>query len=233
MESLLVHVGYGALILFAFLEACCIPISSEVIFGFAGVLAYQGHLSLALVIVLGAAAELAGSYVSYAVGRVAERPVIEKSGRFLLITRSDIGRAERFLAGRGGWAILLGRALPFVRSFTSVVAGFAGVRALRFGILSLIGTLLYAAAVSSIGYGLGSAWGRVSGDLSIGGYVIAALLVAAITAFIIFRLRALRREPAEVPAPPPEGDGAPGNGLGNTVQLARGSRALADFRKFS
>ena len=73
------------------------------------------------------------------------------------------------------------------------------MRALRFGILSLIGTLVYAAAVSSIGYGLGSDWDRVAGDLSIAGYVIAALLVAAITAFIIFRLRALRREPAEDP----------------------------------
>ncbi len=81
--------------------------------------------------------------------------MIEKSGRFLLISQSDIGRAERFLAGRGGWAILLGRPLPFVRSVTSLVAGFAGVRALRFGILRLTGTLIYAAAVSSIGYGLG------------------------------------------------------------------------------
>ena len=148
--------------------------------------------------------------------RVAERPVIEKFGRFLLITRSDIGRAEQFLAGRGGWAILLGRALPFVRSFTSLVAGFAGVRALRFGVLSLTGTLIYAAAVSSIGYGLGSAWGRVAGDLSVAGYVIAALLVAAITAFIIFRLRALRREPAEDPSSPLDDDRAPRNGLGNT-----------------
>ena len=73
------------------------------------------------------------------------------------------------------------------------------MRALRFGILGLIGTLVYAAAVSSIGYGLGSDWDRVAGDLLIAGYVIAALLVAAITAFIIFRLCALRREPAEDP----------------------------------
>ena len=192
MQGFLIHAGYPAVIVLAFLEACCIPISSEVTFGFAGVLAYQGRLNLALVIVLGTAAELAGSYVSYTAGRVAERPVIEKFGRFLLITQSDIGRAERFLAGRGGWAILLGRALPFVRSFTSLVAGLAGVRALRFGVLSLIGTLIYAAAVASIGYELGSAWNRVAGELPIAGYVVAALLVAAIAAFIVFRLRALR-----------------------------------------
>src|SRR6201993_5495724 len=109
MESFLTEWGYAALILFGFLEAACIPISSEITFGFGGVLAYQGHLNLALVIIAGTLAELAGSYVSYSVGRVAERPLIEKFGRYLLITRGDIDRAERFLAGRGGWAIPLGR----------------------------------------------------------------------------------------------------------------------------
>jgi membrane protein DedA with SNARE-associated domain len=183
--------------LLAFLEACCIPISSEVIFGFAGVLAYQGHLNLALVIIIGTLAELAGSYVSYTVGRVAERPVIEKAGRFLLVTRADIGRTERFLAGRGGWAIPVGRALPLVRSFTSLVAGFAGVPALRFGILSLLGTVVYVAAMSSIGYAVGPAWNRIASDLSVAGYVTAAIVVLAIVAFVTYRLRELRRESTE------------------------------------
>ena len=123
MQGFLIHAGYPAIILLAFLEACCIPISSEVIFGFAGVLAYQGHLNLALVIIVGTLAELAGSFVSYSVGRVAERPLIERLGRYLLITRRDIDRSERFLAGRGSWAIPVGRVLPVLRSFTSLVAG--------------------------------------------------------------------------------------------------------------
>ena len=127
MDAFLTHAGYAAIILLGFLEACCIPIPSEITFGFGGVLAYQGHLSLAFVIILGTLAEVAGSYVSYGVGRVAERPLIEKFGRYLLISRADIDRAERFLAGRGAWAIPLGRTLPFVRSFTSVVAGLTGV----------------------------------------------------------------------------------------------------------
>jgi membrane protein DedA with SNARE-associated domain len=197
MQGFLIHAGYPAILLLAFLEACCIPISSEVIFGFAGVLAYQGHLNLALVIIVGTLAELAGSFVAYSVGRVAERPVIERLGRYLLISRNDIGRTERFLAGRGGWAIPVGRALPVVRSFTSLVAGFAGVPALRFGVLSLVGTVVYVTGMSSIGYAVGPAWNRVSADLSVAGYVIVGVAVAALAVFITYRLRELRRESTE------------------------------------
>jgi membrane protein DedA with SNARE-associated domain len=200
MNSFLINNGYAALILFGFLEACCIPIPSEITFGFAGVLAYQGHLSLALVIVVGSLAELAGSYVSYGVGRVAERPVVERLGRYVLITKADIDRAERFLAGRGAWAIPLGRMLPLVRSFTSVVAGFTGVPAVRFGILSAIGTVIYATAVASIGYAVGSAWHTVERYMAFASYLIAAVVIAAIVFFVIHRLRELRREAQAAPA---------------------------------
>jgi membrane protein DedA with SNARE-associated domain len=212
MTSFLIHAGYTAIILLGFLEACCVPIPSEITFGFGGVLAYQGHLSLALVIVFGTLAEVAGSYVSYGVGRVAERPVIEKFGRYLLITKADIDRTERFLAGRGAWAIPVGRTLPFVRSFTSVVAGFTGIPALRFGILSLIGTAFYGSVIASVGYAVGSAWHRVEHDLSVAGYLVAAAVIVAIGGFIVMRLRQQRREAQAAPqtaAPAAERDHAP------------------------
>jgi membrane protein DedA with SNARE-associated domain len=196
MDSFLIHAGYAAVVLLGFLEACCVPIPSEITFGFAGVLAYQGHLNLALVIIAGTLAELAGSYVSYGVGRAVERPAVERLGRYLLISKADLDRTERFMAGRGAWAIPVGRALPFVRSFTSVVAGFARVPALRFGVLSLIGTLVYGSVIASVGYGVGSAWHTVAHDLSVAGYVVAALVVAAIVAFVLIRVRAFRREAA-------------------------------------
>jgi membrane protein DedA with SNARE-associated domain len=208
MDSFLTHAGYAAVILFGFLEACCIPIPSEITFGFAGVLAFEGHLNLALVIILGTIAEVAGSYVSYGVGRVAERPLIERLGRYLLITNADIDRAERFLTGRGVWAIPVGRMAPFVRSFTSVVAGLTGVRAFRFGVLSLIGTAIYATVIASIGYAVGSAWHSVAHGLSLAGYAMAVVAVVAIAGFIIVRLRQQRRE-ARVAEARPVSDRAP------------------------
>jgi membrane protein DedA with SNARE-associated domain len=194
MEHLLTTAGYAALILFGFLEAACIPISSEITFGFAGVLAYEGHLNLALVIIIGSLAELAGSYASYAVGRAGGKPLVTKLGRYVLVTTSDVDRAERFLAGRGAWAVPVGRMVPFVRAFTSIVAGLVRIPPVRFGVLSLIGTVIYAAVLSSIGYGLGSAWKSVNHGLSVAGYAIFALLVLAIVGFVVYRLRQFRRE---------------------------------------
>src|ERR1700689_5425470 len=218
MESFLTSAGYAALILFCFLEAACIPISSEITFGFAGVLAYQGHLNLALVIIIGSLAELAGSYTSYWIGRVGGKPLVHRLGRYVLVTESDIDRAERFLTGRGAWAVPVGRMLPFVRAFTSIVAGLVRIPAARFGVLSLIGTVIYAAALSSIGYGLGSAWKSVSHGLTLVGYVLFALLVIAIVGFVLYRWRQFRREARSGgsgsggPGPSDPGSGGSGGG---------------------
>jgi membrane protein DedA with SNARE-associated domain len=197
MESYITSAGYAALILFGFLEAACIPISSEITFGFAGVLAYQGKLNLALVIIIGSLAELAGSYASYAVGRVGGKPLVAKLGRYVLVTQGDVDRAERFLAGRGAWAVVVGRMLPFVRAFTSIVAGLVRVPALRFGVLSLIGTVIYATVLSVAGYQLGHAWNSVSHGLTVVGYVLFAVVVIAIVGFVLYRLRQFRREAAQ------------------------------------
>ena len=197
MESFLTHWGYAAVFLFGFLEAACIPIPSEITFGFAGVLAGEGHLNIVAVIVVGTIAELLGSYVSYGVGRVCERPLVHRFGRYLLITQADIDRAERFLAGRGVWAIPVGRALPVVRTFVSIVAGFTKVPPLLFGVLSLIGTAVWVTVISLVGYGVGSAWQSVAHGLAVAGYVIFAVAVIGIAAFIAYRLREVRREAAE------------------------------------
>ena len=221
MESFLAQWGYAAVFLFGFLEACCVPIPSEITFGFAGVLAGEGHLNIVLVIVVGTIAELIGSFVAYGIGRVGERPLVHRFGRYLLITQADIDRAERFLAGRGIWAIPVGRALPVVRTFVSIVAGFSQVPPLLFGVLSLIGTAVWVTLISLIGYGVGSAWQSVAHGLAVAGYVIFAVAVIGIAAFIVYRVREVRREGQHSPPP---GDGHPDHAAGRREGHAAGRR---------
>ena len=213
MESFIIHAGYAAVFLFGFLEACCVPIPSEITFGYAGVLAGEGRLNVVAIIIIGTIAELAGSLVAYGIGRVGERPLVARFGRYLLITQADIDRAERFLAGRGAWAIPVGRALPVVRTFVSIVAGFIKVPPLLFGVLSFIGTAVWVTAISLIGYSLSSTWQSIAHGIALAGYAIAAVAVIAIAAFVMYRLREFRKEAAlDNPAVTGPATGAPMSG---------------------
>jgi membrane protein DedA with SNARE-associated domain len=202
MQSFLVSHAIYAIILFGVLEAMCIPISSELTFLLGGAVASGGipgthqHPSLLLVIVIGTLAELVGSYVSYYVGRVGGKPLVRRWGRYVLVTEGDVARAERFLAGRGAWALPVARMLPFVRAFASIVAGFVDIPPVRFGVLSLIGTLIYVVVLSSIGYSLGGEWTKLNHSLSVASYIVVAVVVVAIIGFVIYRLREFRREGA-------------------------------------
>lgn len=194
MESFLSQAGYLALILFAFVEACSIPISSEITFGFAGVLAHQGHLNLALVIIIGTLAEFAGSFTSYAVGRKGGRPAVDRFGRYVLLTQRDVDRAEHFFAGRGAWSILIARVIPLLRAFAGLVAGLIEVPVGPFAVFNLIGTFLWATALSLIGYEVGSVWNKVSHYMSLGSYVLVVFIVVPMAVLILLRLREFRRE---------------------------------------
>jgi len=212
MQSFLLSHAIYAIVLFGVLEAMCIPISSELTFLLGGAIASGGvagtsqHPSLALVIILGTLAELVGSFISYYVGRVGGKPLVHRWGRYILVTEADVARAERFLVGRGVWALPVARMLPFVRAFASIVAGFVEIPPVRFGVLSAIGTLVYVVVLSSIGYSLGGEWSKINHSLSLATYVLVAVVVVAVAGFVIYRLREFRREgaaaarPGETPA---------------------------------
>src|SRR5215469_1480120 len=202
MQGFLVSHAIYAIILFGVLEAMCIPISSELTFLLGGAIASGAisgahqHPSLVLVIILGTLAELVGSFIAYGVGRAGGKPLVHRWGRYVLITENDVARAERFLVGRGVWALPVARMLPVVRAFASIVAGIVDIPPVRFGILNLIGTLVYVIALSSIGYSLGGEWQKFNKTFSDASYVLVGLVVIGIVAYVIYRLREFRKESA-------------------------------------
>jgi hypothetical protein len=79
--------------------------------------------------------------------------------------------------------------------------------------------VIYATALASIGYGVGSAWDSVNKGLTVAGYVLFALIVVTIVGFVAYRLRQFRREDqlrrsgSVVPVPGVPGPGLPGPGV--------------------
>jgi membrane protein DedA with SNARE-associated domain len=207
MTSFLISHAIYAVIIFGVLEAACLPIPSELTMLLGGAVASGAipgthqHPSLVLVIVLGTVAELVGSSVAYAVGRAGGRPLVRRWGRYVLVTEADVARAERFLVGRGAWALPVARMLPFVRAFASIVAGIVEIPPVRFIVLNLIGTLAYVIALCSAGYSIGSQYSKVEHSLSLVSYVVVALIVIALVGFAIHRLREFRKEAAAGTAP--------------------------------
>lgn len=206
LENVMTSHGYLAFILLAFLQACCIPISSEATWAFAGVIAatQPNKFSLLGVIVFGIIAEMAGALVAYAIGRRGGRTLLERYGKYVLVTRSDLDRAEHFFAGRGSWAVAVTRALPIVRTFAAFAAGVVEVPALAFTIFCFIGTAAWGVVLSLLGYNLGDAVTKFFNKFT---YVGAALIIAFIAALIAHRVHALRKERHEYGGGPAGRDG--------------------------
>jgi membrane protein DedA with SNARE-associated domain len=206
MTGFLASHAIYAIVLFGVLEAMCIPISSELTFLVGGAIASGAvigthqqatqHPSLALVIILGTLAELVGSFIAYGAGRAGGRPLVHRFGKYVLVTQRDVDRAERFLVGRGAWALPVARMLPVIRAFASLVAGVVEIPPLRFGILNAIGTVVYVSVLSGIGYSLGGEWEKFNKTFSDVSYVLVGLIVLAIAGYVIHRLREFRKESA-------------------------------------
>jgi membrane protein DedA with SNARE-associated domain len=194
VEHFLQSWGYAAIFVLALVEAICIPFPSEITFGFAGALAAEGHFSLAGVIGVGLAGEFIGSMIGYAVGRTGGRALVDRYGKYLLISTADIDRAHRFLERRGDGAVAIGRMLPLVRTFVSLVAGIGDMAVAPFAIFTLIGTAVYSSAIAGAGYGLGSGWHKLVRGFSTASFVLLGLAVVAIAAFMWHRWRAVKSE---------------------------------------
>jgi uncharacterized membrane-anchored protein/membrane protein DedA with SNARE-associated domain len=177
--------GYAAIFLLSVLQSCCVPTSSELTLGFGGVLASQGTLSLPGVIAAGTAGEVVGAYVAWAIGRAGGRPFVERYGRFVLLSPRDLDRAEAWYGRHERWGVLGSRLLPVIRNFVAVPAGVARVPALRFGVLTAIGSLIWDGAMAGIGYSVGGQWKSVMKGFSDAGYLLGALAVVAV-AFVVW-----------------------------------------------
>jgi membrane protein DedA with SNARE-associated domain len=202
--------GYAAVFVLCVLQSCCVPTSSELTMGFAGVLAAQGKLSLLAVIVVGVLGELVGAYAAWVIGRVGGRAVVDRFGRYVLLSHRDLDRAEAWYQRHQRFGVLGSRLLPVIRNFVALPAGIAEVPLVRFGVLTTCGSLLWDGAWAGIGYGVGGRWRTIVNAFSDAGYVLAALAVLAIAAAVVHRYRRYQEATAAGPATSPRPARAPG-----------------------
>jgi len=188
--------GYLAIFVLSVLQSCCVPTSSELTLGFAGLLAYKHELSLPGAIAVGAAGEVVGAYIAWFIGRTGGRAFVDRFGRYILLSHHDLDRAEAWYQRHGNWGVFISRLLPVVRNFAALPAGVAEVPLLRFGLLTAAGSLIWDGAMAVIGYELGHEWTSTMHRVGDAGYVLAALVVLAVAVFFVHRYRTYKEATA-------------------------------------
>ena len=153
--------GYAGIVLLMAIESACIPLPSEVIMPFSGSLINPpGHFNLWLVAIAGAVGCVIGSLIAYWVGLRGGRPLIEKYGRFVLISRHDLDLADRWFAKYGEVIVFASRLLPVIRTFIAFPAGVARMNLKRFVIYTFAGSLPWCLGLAYVGQKLGEQWDK-------------------------------------------------------------------------
>jgi membrane protein DedA with SNARE-associated domain len=137
-------------------QSACVPIPSEVIMPFAGFALAHSRLDLVILATLAALASNIGSIPAYWVGAHGGRPMVERFGRYVLLSRRDLDIAERFFAKYGSITVLVGRMLPIVRTFIALPAGIAKMNKFRFHLYTFLGSWPWCYALAYVGMKLGA-----------------------------------------------------------------------------
>ncbi|MCC7550290.1 MAG: DedA family protein [Methanobacterium sp.] len=167
VSTLIIHLienlGYWGIFIGMTLESACIPLPSEVIMPFAGFVVYEGKMSLIGITIVGALGNLFGSLIAYFVGLKGGRPLLEKYGKYILITHNRLEMADEWFNKYGHEAVLISRVLPGIRTFISLPAGISHMDLKRFIIYTLLGSLPWCFILGYIGVQLGPKWNMIKG----------------------------------------------------------------------
>ncbi len=188
--------GYAGVVLLMAIESACIPLPSEIIMPFAGYLVHLGQFSLHGAALAGAVGCIVGSIPAYYLGQYGGRPLIERYGKYVLLSHHELDLADRLFARYGQWVVLAARLLPVIRTFIAFPAGVSRMNMTRFVVYTFVGSYPWCYGLAWVGMKLGEQWDKDPRlkawfhrfDLAIG-----VLLLAGVAWFAWHKLRGARQ----------------------------------------
>jgi membrane protein DedA with SNARE-associated domain len=174
--------GYVGVAVLVGSESAGLPVPGETSLIAAAVLASQHHLSLPLVIVVGAVAAIVGDNLGYFFGRNGGRRLLQGSAR----RRRLLAQGEAFFERHGPKAVFLGRWVPWLRITAAWLAGASRMRWPRFLVWNALGGAAWATSVAVAAYVLGKAASAVLGGV---GLALLVLVAAGGAAVLLLRRR--------------------------------------------
>jgi membrane protein DedA with SNARE-associated domain len=192
VEQIISSMGYVGLYLVMFLENVFPPIPSEVVLPLAGSLTLTGRFSVFWITVIGMLGSLTGAFLFYGLGKWLGEPrvrtIIEKYGRYALLSTNDLDRSLEWFDKYDDWVIFFSRMVPIVRSLISIPAGIASMNISKFSFFTILGTALWSFLLALGGRLLGEQWPLIAEFINTYQNIVLVIAVAAVLLFIGSRL---------------------------------------------
>lgn len=169
------------------------PIPSEVILPLAGFAAARGELDLTAALVFTTLGSLVGALALYGLGAWLGRDRMRRIAvKLPLIDIEDVDKTEAWFLRHGPKAVFFGRMIPIFRSMISIPAGIERMSLWKFALLTTAGSAIWNTVFILAGYWLGAQWHVVEQYAEVFQIVVIVAVVAAVTWFVVRRVRALR-----------------------------------------
>jgi membrane protein DedA with SNARE-associated domain len=188
----LMAIGYPGIVALMAMESSILPVPSELVMPPAGYLAARGQMSFAIALVCGVVGSVIGALANYYGAQLIGRPLIQRYGKYVLLSERNLLRSERFFAEHGEISTLIGRLFPVIRHLVSVPAGLHRMPLPKFVLYTAVGAGVWCAILTYIGYFLGQHEGALRNE-EIHRYVTWALLVLVPLSVIVILVYLWRR----------------------------------------
>ncbi len=192
------------------IESTAVPLPSEIVMPLGGWKLVEekdlGFWFVVLAGLAGAIGSLLGSLIEYYVARAGGRPLIAKYGKYLLITHSDLDRADRWFATRGELTVFVARMIPGVRGFIAIPAGIARMNVWRFALFTFIGAFPWTFGLALGGFLLGANYDDIRSVTRPFDIPIILGVLGLIGWFVWHRVREIRAESRAVTLSTPSSD---------------------------
>lgn len=176
--------GYPGIIFLMILESCALPVSSEVVLGFAGFLSGEGKINFYLVVLSATLGTLIGSSLLYYIGRKEGRPLIEKYGRFFLINKNDLDKATAWFKKYGSLAVFVGVCLPVIKTYIGFPPGASLMNYKKFSFYIILGSLIYNTGIAYLGMVVGKNIKVIIPYFTKFGIIIVLIVIAFIAIYL-------------------------------------------------
>lgn len=137
-------------------ESAGIGLPIEPMMLFAGSLATQGKINVALAVLCVSLGCLFFAAIAYIIGRREGTGAIARVGRYVGLNQMRADHIELWLRHRGALGVVIARVTPIVRTFGSFIMGAADISTPVFALGTLAGSLVYCGGWIVAGYLLGA-----------------------------------------------------------------------------